>query len=319
MWSFRQLLILSAIHGSAYCQEYRLVPEWPLQAKTAAGTPAGPWNFIQVSAVAINARGNVLVLHRGAHPIIEFESSGKFVRSWGDGMISEGKVVAVAPSLRAPGASGYSAVYGPAGCDSCGGHSIRTHPDGSIWLVDATAHVVYKTDGQGKVLMRLGQEGVAGIGRDTFNLPTDVAFGPGGDLYVSDGYANPRVVKFSREGKYLLEWGKRGTGPGEFGLPHNLVVDSRGRVYVTDRDNRRIQVFDSNGEFLKQWTDVGGISTLFLTKDQHIWAGGVLRDLEGKVVTRLPDNPGGHGTAVSESGDVYIAQLSGIVQKFVKK
>jgi DNA-binding beta-propeller fold protein YncE len=319
MRHIRHSLLVLAFHGAAYTQEYKLAPEWPQQAKTAAGTPAGPWNFIQVSAVTINAQGNVLVLHRGAHPIIEFDTSGKYLRSWGDGMISEGKVVAVAPNLRAPGASGYSAVYGPAACDSCGGHSIRTDAGGNIWLVDATGHVIYKTDGQGKVLMRLGQKGVAGIGRDTFNLPTDVAFGPNGDIYVSDGYANPRVVKFTKDGKFLAEWGKRGTGPGEFGLPHNLVVDARGRVYVTDRDNRRIQVFDSNGKFLSQWTDTGGVSTLFMTKDQHIWVGGVLRDLEGKALVKLPEASGGHGTAVSDSGDVYIGMLSGVVQKFVKK
>lgn len=126
---FRSNLLAVSLVGVALGQDarsnipvlaYKLTPEWPLQARTAAGTPAGPWNLIQASAVAINAQGNVMVLHRGAHPILEFEGGGKFVRSWGDGMISEGKVVAVAPGFRSPGASGYSAVYGPAGCHSCG-------------------------------------------------------------------------------------------------------------------------------------------------------------------------------------------------------
>ena len=117
----------------------------------------------------------------------------------------------------------------------------------------------------------------------------------------------------------MLQWGTRGTGPGEFGLPHNVVVDAQGKVYVTDRDNQRIQVFDSNGKFLSQWKDTGGVSTLYMTKDQHIWTGGVLRNLNGEVVARLPGNPGGHGTTVTESGDVIIAQLSGVVQKFVKQ
>ena len=145
-----------------------------------------------------------------------------------------------------------------------------------------------------------------------------MAFAPNGDVYVSDGYGSARVVKYSRDGKYLLEWGKRGTGAGEFGLPHNLVVDAQGRVYVTDRDNQRVQVFDSSGKYLSQWATDGGVSTLFLTKDQGIWVGGVLRDLDGKVLGRLPET-GGHGTTVTESGDVYLAQLSGIVQKFVKR
>jgi len=113
--------------------------------------------------------------------------------------------------------------------------------------------------------------------------------------------------------------GHERTGPGEFGLPHNLVVDAQGRVYVTDRDNQRIQIFDSSGKFLNQWANIGGISTLFMTKDQHIWAGGILRDLEGNAWERLPDAQGGHGTAISDSGDVYVAQLNGTVQKFVQK
>jgi len=128
-------------------------------------------------------------------------------------------------------------------------------------------------------------------------------------------------VKYSRDGKFLLQWGSRGKGPGEFGLPHNLVVDAQGRVYVTDRDNQRIEVFDSNGKFLSQWTGTGGISGLAITKDQRVWTGGILHDLDGKVLGKMPGPgvAGGHGVAVSDSGDVYIAQLSGVVQKFVKQ
>jgi len=302
-------------------------PPWPISswigrptARTAAGTPAGPWNLIQAPGVAIDARGHVLVLHRGAHPILEFESGGKFVRSWGDGMISEGKVAAIAPGDRVAGGSGYSAVYGPAGCDSCGAHSVRVDGEGNIWLVDATGHVIYKMNPQGRVMLRLGTQGAPGAGPNHFNLPTDVAFGPNGEVYVSDGYGGARIVKYSRDGKYLLQWGSRGTGPGEFGLPHNLVADAQGRVYVTDRDNRRIQVFDSSGKFLKQWPTTGGISGLGITKDQNIWAAGTLLNLDGKVLGRLPQaEAGAHGVAVADSGDVYLGLLSGKVQKFVKR
>jgi DNA-binding beta-propeller fold protein YncE len=201
---------------------------------------------------------------------------------------------------------------------------VRVDPAGNIWVVDAGGHIVYKMDQDGKVILRLGRQGVAGTGPNNFNLPTDVAFAPNGDLYVSDGYANPRVVKFSRDGKYVLQWGTRGSGPGQFQLPHNLVIDAQSRVYVTDRDNRRVQVFDANGKFLSQWATETGVSTLFLTKDQRLWAGGVLRDLDGKVLGRLPfpsgeDGGGGHGTAITNSGDIYIAQLSGVVHKFAKQ
>jgi DNA-binding beta-propeller fold protein YncE len=304
--------------GSAPGSAYVEVAEWPRPATSAAGTPA-PWNFGQVAAVATDAQGRILVLHRGAHPIMAFEPDGRFVRSWGEGLFSEGKVSGIAPEQRAPGRSGYSATYGAAGCHNCGAHSVRVDPQGQIWVVDAGGHVVYKLDQEGRIQMQLGTKGTAGAGRDTFNLPTDVAFAPNGDLYVSDGYGNARVVKFSPDGKYLLEWGTRGTGAGEFGLPHNLVVDAQGRVYVTDRDNQRIQVFDAGGKFLDQWEKTGGVSTLFMTADQHIWAGGVLRNLQGEVVARLPGGGGGHGTTVTASGDVYLAQLSGRVQKFVRE
>src|SRR4051812_414869 len=197
--------------GQSAGTSYRLVEEWPKQAKSAAGTPAGPWNFIQVSGIAVDAAGRVIALHRGAHPVLEFDSDGNFVRSWGDGLFSFGKVVAIPPGDRLPGGSGYSAVYGPAGCDSCGAHTVRMDPKGSVWLVDACAHAVYKTDGQGKILMTLGRKGVSGTSRAEFNLPTDVAFAADGSMYVSDGYGSARVVKFSARGEYLLEFGKRGT------------------------------------------------------------------------------------------------------------
>ena len=314
------LLVLSA----ALCQpavaadpNYREVP-WPVPAKTDVGSPS-PWYFGEVSGVATTKEGNILVLHRGAQPIMEFDPAGKFLRSWGNGMFSEGKVTRVPPEDHAAGSSWYAAVYGAPGCYSCGAHSVRVDPQGNIWVVDATAHAIYKMDGQGRVLMQLGTKGVSGNDATHFYLPTDVAFAPNGEIYVSDGYGNARIVRFSAAGKYLSEFGKRGTGPGEFELPHNLVIDAQGRVYVTDRENQRIEVFDANGKFLDEWTGVGGVSTLFMTKEQQIWVGGVLRNLEGEVVARLPGDPGGHGTTVTQSGDVIIAQLSRVVQKFVKE
>lgn len=296
---------------------YKLV-EWPVPATSAAGF-AAPWNLIQASSVAITSKGTVLVLHRGAHPILEFDSAGKFLRSWGDGMISEGKVAGIPQGNWAPDRSRYSAVYGPPGCTSCGAHSVRVDPQGNIWIVDAAGHVIYKMTADGKEIMRLGTRGTAGATRSTFNLPTDIAFAPSGDLYVTDGYGGARVVKFSRDGKYLMEWGKRGTGPGEFGLPHNVAVDAQGQVYVTDRDNQRIQVFDGNGKFLTEWKGTGGVSGLVMTRDGHIVTGGVVRDLKGNVVVKLPDAAGAHGAAVDAAGNIYLAQLSGIVQKFVRQ
>ncbi len=292
--------------------------DWPAPATSAAGFPAA-WNLIQASSVAVTSRGTILVLHRGAHPVLEFDSSGKFIRTWNGPAFSEGKVAAIPQNNWAPDRSRYSAVYGPAGCDSCGAHSVRVDPQGNVWIADATAHVVYKMTAEGKELMRLGTKGVSGSSQTTFNLPTDIGFAPNGDIYITDGYGGARVVKFSRDGKFLLEFGKRGEGPGEFRLPHNVVVDRQGKVYVTDRDNQRVEVFDADGRFLAEWKGTGGVSGMAMTADGQIWTGAVLRDLNGKAIGRLADAPGPHGVAVTSSGDVYLAQLTGVVQKFVKQ
>ena len=236
----------------------------------------------------------------------------------GAGLFSHGKVAGFGEDGSSPTGSRYTAVYGPAGCHACGAHAIRVDSEGHIWVVDAPGHVVYKLTAGGDVLMRLGTKDVSGADRHTFNLPTDVAFAPNGDVYVSDGYGNARVVKFSGDGQYILEWGSRGTGPGEFGLPHGIDVDARGRVYVVDRDNRRVQVFDADGAFLDQWTDLDGVQTVFVTADQQIWTGGTLRSLDGSSIAELLGGAGGHGMTVTRDGEVFVAQLSGRTQKFVK-
>ena len=310
-------VVLLAPVVQAQTVKHTEVEGWPDPAVSAAGTPAA-WNFGQVAGGATSGNGYILVLHRGANPIMLFDATGRFVRAWGDGLFSNGKVGGIPPGDRQPGQSGYTAVYGAAGCHACGAHAIRVDPDGNIWVVDAPGHVIYKMDATGRVLIELGSKGISGVSRTTFNLPTDVAFGPTGEIYVSDGYGNARVVKYDADGQYVLQWGSRGTGPGEFGLPHNLAVDAAGRVYVTDRDNQRVQVFSADGEFLSEWRDIGGNSALFMTSDQQLWTGGTLRNLEGRVVTTLPGGNGGHGMTQTPDGEVFVAQLAGQVQKFIE-
>src|SRR5262249_30621798 len=146
--------------------------------------------------------------------------------------------------------------------------------DGHVWLTDIGDHQVLKFTADGRLLMALGRKGQPGNGADQFARPTDVAFTLSGDFYVSDGYDNTRVLKFSKDGKVLKQWGTKGTGPGEFNLPHSICVDAKGRVIVGDRENDRIQVFDADGKFIAQWTAGGAPFGMFLTGDQIFVADG---------------------------------------------
>ena len=184
---------------------------------------------------------------------------------------------------------------------------------------------------KGELLLKLGIKGKAGEDSQTFNKPTDIAWAPNGDFYVSDGYGNSRVVKFTKDGKYIKAWGKPGKGPGEFKLPHSVAVDSKGLVYVSDRGNNRIQIFDGDGNFLRQWTNLGSTQNLFITPSQELWAI-TYRDaneiitydtLSGRIMKvdpatgksarwRVRDT----GSMCPWNGDIYIGSLTGNVFKW---
>src|SRR3954469_5535435 len=297
---------------------FKAVPEWPKPVLGDKGLPAGPWNYWQVSSVAVEKNGNILVLHRGDFPILEYRPNGDFIGPWGEVKFDSGKVMPMRPADRRPDSSGYQAVYGPSGCSNCGAHEIRVDPQGNVWVVDAPAHVITKMNPSGHVLMTMGTRGKPGMTERNFYLPTDIAFAPNGELVVSDGYGNARIMRFSADGRLLGQFGRRGNGPGEFQLPHNVVIDKSGRIYVSDRDNQRVEVFDATGKYLTEWDHVGGVSSLIITPDQKIWTGGVLHDLDGKVLERLPgeNSSGAHGGAVAPNGDVYLGLLSGKAEKF---
>jgi DNA-binding beta-propeller fold protein YncE len=299
---------------------YKLVPAWPKTLPGDKSLASGAWNYWQVSSVAVAANGNILVLHRGDHPILEYRPDGEFIGPWGDVTFSEGKVAAISKADRTASMSGYQATYGFGGCSNCGAHEIRVDPEGNVWVVDAPGQVIMKLNPQGHILMTLGTRGKAGMTPNTFYLPTDVAFAPNGEIVVSDGYGNARVMRFSHDGKYLGQFGERGNGPGQFQLPHNVAIDRQGRIYVADRDNQRVEVFDATGKYLTEWDHVGSLSSLVMTRDQHIWAGGVLRDLDGKAMGRLPGegaNARAHGAALAPNGEIYFGLLSGVVEKFI--
>ena len=147
-------------------------------------------------------------------------------------------------------------------------------------------HQVFKFSPDGELLMALGKAGVTGAGPDTFNQPTDVVVAPNGDIFVTDGHGagNNRVVKFSADGTFLMDWGEPGSAPGEFNAPHTISIDSQGRLFVGDRSNNRIQIFDQEGRFLDEWRQFGRPSGIYITDDDTIY----VTDSESWG----PDNPG---------------------------
>ena len=134
-------------------------------------------------------------------------------------------------------------------------HGLTVDYDNNVWVTDVGLHQVFKFNHEGKLLMKIGEAKVPGNDKTHFNRPTDIAVLKDGSFYVSDGYGNSRIVKFSSNGKYLFEWGKKGNKEGEFNIPHGIDADTHGNVYVADRENNRVQVFDSTGSFLKQFSN----------------------------------------------------------------
>ncbi len=270
--------------------DYAAVEGW---AKLPPGMKLGP-----VSAVAVDASDRVFVAHRGPKPVLVFDRDGTFVRAWGD------------DQLTTP-------------------HGLRIDPEGNVWVTDIGSHLVMKFDPAGRVLLSLGRKGQAGDGPDRFDRPTDVAVTPAGDFYVADGYGNARVLKFDRAGKLIKQWGTKGKGAGEFRLPHAVCLDAKGRVYVGDRENDRVQVFDPDGRFLAQWTETGAPYGLFLAGDRLFVADGRanwVRVLgpDGRAVGRFGEAGTAtgrfqlpHMLAIDSRGDVYVAEVGNRrVQKF---
>lgn len=222
-------------------------------------------------------------------------------------------------------------------------HGLTVDHQGHLWLTDVGLHQVFKCTPEGKVLLTLGEAGIAGADRSHFNLPTDVAVLWDGSFYVSDGYKNTRVVKFSAAGRFELEWGTKGSENGQFNLPHGIAVDVRGHVYVCDRENERVQVFGAKGAFLEAWkgSHLGKPYGIAVGPDGHLFVidGGspslkpvergkaVEIDASGKVIDTFGSSgrePGqfqlGHDIAVGPDGAVYVAEGTGArVQKFVRK
>jgi sugar lactone lactonase YvrE len=283
-----------------------------------ATLPAGvQWG--EVISVEPDAQGHMWVFHRSDPAILEFDQSGKLLRSFAKDMFVQA-------------------------------HGQGIDRDGNIWVSDAQGkpgkgHQLFKFSPDGRILMTLGKAGVTGTGPDTFNGPSDVVIANNGDIFVADGHGgntNARIVKFSKDGKFIKAWGKKGSGPGEFDGPHSIVLDSRGRLFVADRGNNRIQIFDQDGKFIDQWKQFGRPSGLFVSKDDTLYSvdsqsdamtnPGVKRGIrigsakDGSVKMFIPDlntDPAialAEGISADAKGNIYAAGVSSTaLHKFVKK
>jgi DNA-binding beta-propeller fold protein YncE len=249
------------------------------------------WSLGACSAVAVNRRGEIFVFHRGEHPLLVFAADGKYLRSWGDDLIGSA-------------------------------HGLRIDADDNVWATDIGNHRVFKFDSQGTVLLSLGT-GKPGDGLTEFNKPTDVAFGERGEFFVTDGYGNARVLKFSPSGALLQTWGNAGKERGQFRIPHSIVRDARGRLYVGDRENDRIQIFDVDGKLLDVWPGFAPYG-LALDRDGTLFVADgrahqlVQLDETGRVVQRFGKQGTGPGEfnlphmfAIDAAGQLLVAEVNG--------
>jgi sugar lactone lactonase YvrE len=272
--------------GNSLPNPYHMVEGW------GKSLPAGrPWG--STNAVTVDSKDHIWVAERcGGNscadspldPILEFDADGNLIKSLGAGMF-------VVP------------------------HGVYVEKNGNVWATDNSGkdgkgQQVIKFSPEGKELMRLGKAGVAGDGPDTFNQPDAVVVAENGDIFVADGHTigsgNARIVKFSKDGKFLMQWGEHGSGPGQFEVPHGITMDSRGRIFVADRGNRRVQIFSQDGKFLDQWTAFGAPSGLFISLHDMLYvADSVSQADDSKKPTY---NPGiGQGIRVGSAKDGKVA------------
>ena len=269
--------------------------------------PPHGWEFGWIPAVACDSRDRVYVYSRSAHPMVVFDAEGNFLASWGEDVLRDA-------------------------------HGIYIDADDTIYCTERNTHCVHRFTPDGERLMTLGTPGTPGA-RDglPFNLPTDLGIASNGDLYISDGYGNARVHRYTAAGQWVHSWGTWGDGPGQFALSHCVRVDRYDRVWVCDRENGRIQIFDLEGRFLTEWTGLAKPDTIYFHPREDVvyiaelerqisiytferellsqWGGGVPSDRPGEF-KMYP-----HGLWVDSRGDMYVGevQADGRLQKFVRR
>ncbi|HEY4406348.1 MAG TPA: peptidyl-alpha-hydroxyglycine alpha-amidating lyase family protein, partial [Xanthobacteraceae bacterium] len=249
-------------------------------------------------------------------PIQKFDASGKLLKSFGAGMF-------IFP------------------------HGLFVDRQDNVWVTDGQGkdgkgHVAVKFSPDGKVLMTLGKAGVKGDGQDTFNAPSNTLVAPNGDIFVADGHGgdtNARIVKITKDGMFIKAWGSKGTAPGQFDTPHMLAMDSAGRLFVADRVNNRIQIFDQDGQFLDEWKQFGRPSSVYINKNDIIYVADSQSDAktnpgfgqgirigtvkDKKVSAYIPETKelgALEGVAADDAGNVYAGYTNTMnLRRFVKK
>ncbi len=278
---------------SAACS-YEVVEQWGLGPR---GRPMGG----VVPAVAADSRGRVFVGRRHPPALLVYDRGGAYLDTWGAGL------------LKNP-------------------HLLWVDAEDRVYAADTDDHTIRCFSPQGEVVRTWGTPGVPGAPDQPFNQPTKAMRGPSGDLYVSDGYGQYRIHRFSEAGELLHSWGSAGTGPGQFALPHSLWVDRHERVWAVDRENNRIQRFDSEGRYLDEWTDLVMPMDLFITPDDTVYIVEAhsrvsIFDMEGQLLARWGEDgsaPGQfadapHSIWVDDEGSLYIGEVATLhdrVQKF---
>ncbi len=266
------------------------------------------WELGEVVDIAVDKQDRVYIFSRGNHPVILFERDGRFIQSWGEGLFNRP-------------------------------HGITIDKNGDLYCADDDGHWIGRFTAEGKLLSSFGKRNLGAVAQsgNPLNKPTKVAFAPHtDDIYIADGYGNARIHKFSKEGTLLFSWGDYGTDPGQFNLPHSVCTDNEGKVYVADRENHRIQIFDDQGKYLTQWNNMHRPCGLHIANDlvyigqlltnlsvnadyPNIGACVTIHDLTGKRLARLGDSRYGeapgqfiapHGIAVDSNGSIYIGEVS---------
>ena len=282
---------------------YRVVGGW--------GKLPDGWRYVEAAGVAVDRKDNAYVFNRGEHPVIVFDREGRFLHSWGEGQVARA-------------------------------HGITIGPDDSVWLTDDLQHTIRQFTPDGKLLLTIGDPDKPAElqGGKPFNRPTHVALCPKtGNIYISDGYGNSRVHKYDPKGRHLFSWGEGGTDPGCFNLPHNIATDAEGLVYVADRENHRIQIFDESGGYLAQWNNLHRPCGLFADRKHGgtFYVGEVPTNLavnaavpnlgarvsilssKGTLLGRVGgrfygEKPGEfvapHGVVTDSRGDLYVAEVA---------